>query len=166
MRKIYRLSIVMLASSAASGAMSQVADDNAAVLRRSLPSFELAANPQMEAAFKPYVECYSNAVERSPYSELRDDEEVRSAEKRARERCGTVGASAMTSADLRAATLSPGMSSEERERTLRNVRRQLAIFGLIRRYAKTRRAVVFQSYLERVGRQGRAGRAVEMLTGG
>jgi hypothetical protein len=149
-----------------SGAMPQTPRRDSEVLREDVLSvLELAADPAFAEIIRPYADCYAGTVVTSSASSLEDDYAVQSAEQFAQTRCKTVKQTSTTKAEEALAFRSPNLSLESRVALLRRVRRQATLFALMSEYQGKGRGAVFQAYLERLGREARAGRPVIMLSG-
>lgn len=153
------------AASAAS-ATDQPARRDSEILRTDiLPGLKLSTMPAINGALAPIADCYASVVATSPGSLLDNDASVEIADRSAADRCGDMRSSASAEADAQLSQTSPELTKAERSGLIGQVRRQMCIFGTLDRYRRDGRAMVFQHYLERVGREGRAGRPVRMLSG-
>jgi hypothetical protein len=130
-----------------------------------LPTLELLDDPSIGGTVKPYTDCYSTAVAASSASTLENDRAVQLAEQAAQTACKSVKQTSTMKADEALAGRFPNLSPEARTALLGRVRRQAALFALISKYQRSGRAPVFQHYLERIGREARAGHLVVMLSG-
>jgi hypothetical protein len=130
-----------------------------------LPALELVVDPNIDAIVKPYSDCYAAAVVASSASSLKDDRAVQLAEQSAQTACKTVKQASMKKAETALAVRFRDLSPEARTALLGRVRRQATLFALVSEYQRNGRRAVFQHYLERIGREARAGHSVVMLSG-
>lgn len=166
MRTIATACSELLLLLSASETASQVPPSDPELLKNVVaPALRLLADPNIYRAVKPYTDCYSNSVVASSVSSLKDNEAVQRAEELAQAACKTAKQSSTMQADAALAARSPNTSPEARAALLGKVRRQGTLFALMSEYQRNGRGAVFQRYLERIGKEARAGRSVVMLSG-
>lgn len=130
-----------------------------------LPALELAADPTFAAIVQSYADCFATAVAKSPASSLKDDQTVQSAQSLADTACRSSKKVVTKEADAALSVRSPSLSADARAHLLGGVRRQATLFALIAAYRQAGKRPILQRYLERIGRQSRAGQSVVALSG-
>jgi hypothetical protein len=149
-----------------SGAMPQTPRRDSEVLREDvLSALELAADPAFAEIIRPYADCYARAVATSSGSSLKDNRTVQTADRLADATCRHSKVTVTKKADAALKVRSPSLSVGTRSVLLSRVRRQAAFFAVAAEYQRGGHGPTFQRYLERSGREMRAGRSVIMLSG-
>lgn len=150
----------------AGGASAQTRRSDADMLSEDvLPALALVNDPVIAKIIEPYADCYSAAVATSSSSSLKDNQTVQIAQLLADTSCRLSKAAVTKEADAALMFRSPNLSAEARAHLLGGVRRQATFFALITKYQQAGRGPVLQRYLERIGRESRAGHRVLLLSG-
>lgn len=166
MRTLLNACLGMVYLLTTSGAMPQTPRGDSEVLREDvLPALELVADPAFAEIIRPYADCYARAVATSYASSLKDNRTVQITDELADNTCSTLKLAVTKKADAALMVRSPSLSDETRSVLLGRVRQQTAFFALAAEYQLGGHGPTFQSYLERSGREMRAGRSVIMLSG-
>jgi hypothetical protein len=149
-----------------SGANAQTTRSDSELIKEELlPALKLVVDPAVAEIIRPYADCFSTAVATSSASSLKDNQAVQLAQLLADATCRLSKEAATREADAALAIRSPSLSAQARAHLLGGVRRLATFFALAAKYRQVGRGAVLQRYLERTGREAKAGQPVVLLSG-
>lgn len=137
---------------------------NADVLRENEPAIRLWSDPELSAAYRPYFDCYAQAVGNGPGSSWARDADVVEASTRAQAICADQKRSSLIAADRYLASFRPNLTERERGDLLMRYRRQMGFFALAQWCKSNGHEKRLKNYLKRTGRSAKSGRTAIMLT--
>jgi hypothetical protein len=137
---------------------------DAETLADNMPVVQLWPDTTLAVTYKPYFDCFVQAVGNGHGSMLEKDADVSEVSGRAQARCTEQKVSANIVADRHLAAIQPALPQQTRINLLAKYRRQMGFFALAEWYKSNGRYVEFQSYLERSGRSDKRGHVPVMLS--
>ena len=161
LRRYFGIFSVLGLAMAAQG-LAQKSD--AETLAENMPVMQLWSNPKLAATYKPYFDCFAEALGNGGGSTLVNDTDVSEAASRAQARCGEQKGSSTVLADRHLTALKPGLPQQVRADILAKYRRQMGFFAVAEWYRSNGRYSQFQSYLERGGRSAKRGHIPVMFS--
>ena len=137
---------------------------DAEILAENMPAIQLWSDPKLTATYKPYFDCFADAVGNGHGSKLENDADVSEAANRAQARCAEQKGSSTVLADRHLGMIKPTLSQQARADLSTKYRRQMGFFAVAEWYRSNGRYAQFQRYLKRTGRSGKRGHVPVLLS--